>query len=521
MSSTEHERDSGPSGPSGRTAEEDAALRAARTQDPPRPRRALVDVAANEGLTHLVDPTSEDRLKIQVRDFPELDGTGVSLDDLKNIQVVLFDAKSVDSFVACFAAWSVLRDQATYIGITRTYTAENIFDDLDIARGSVVVMLDVSWSCDAMHDFAYDTELVYILETHSPAILELANFNYPNVIRIFEVNMSVGCLAWNFFRPSFPVPALLRAIEDTELGRHALKNAEAFADGFQSMRFCEPVWDTRYWNDPCFADFDALIGEDGGESVMAEAIECGVQMQQEIQEQCQEAATCYSVHTLKEYPSWLCAVVNYFSPFDGRVAEHLVANLAARVPEDVKSRCVAIVYRVTGEHVRAVVRSLPGGPDVSELAGAHNGSGREHKAFFSMSFALWERMWRRPVPILWQEVVPRGGDCLALRKGDLVTIAWHGERVCKAAPSERWSWGYRTNTSLDDPLTEGWIPTCAHTLYVAPTTQPEKGAGASGVQAGDLVVGHQELGLFVWGQRFRAGKPDDAMGWFHLDSLRP
>jgi len=391
-------------------------------------------------------------------------------------------------------------------GIDRGTVIDDLVTDI---KDRVVAMLGVCWSLEAMHDLVAECAWLIILETHVSAVRELEHFSYPSAVRILEPDMAAGVLAWNFFIPQHPVPPLLRALEDAELGRRALVNAAAFADGFEAAFNLTPPRGELHSNNPAFDEFDLLL-DGGGRSTMDRAVEEGFALEPAINLQCKAAESQYSVRLLRAFPAWRCAVLNICSPF-ARVADHLVATLAA---QGEAHRCLAAVFEVRRRGVRVVLRSLPGGPDVSEIAAMYDGSGRPHRAFFSVPFVMWDDLWVQPDRVLW-DVVPNGEHCLALKRGDLVTVSRSGERISRDAPFDEWSWGYCNNQ-------EGWIPTLAHTLLVAVRNIHSVDVGILQLSEGDLIVARGQRGQYVWGSKVR-GKTEGPTGWFpYMDGvLRP
>lgn len=213
-------------------------------------------------------------------------------------------------------------------------------------------------------------------------------------------------------------------------------------------------------------------------------------------------------------------MLHHSSPFEGRVADHLVDVLVKRCP-GAPSRCFAVVFEVVAGHrVRVVLRSKPGGPDVSQIAELFEGGGYATRAFFTISLTHWETLWEMPMPVFWDVDMKITGT-LQLRRGDLVTISRKGERF-KDSPFDEWSFGYKSN----EPEKEGWIPTLAHTLFVATRSESSRGSGVQNVQEGDLVIGLGQKGSFLWGwalTQFKDYVSGGPRGWFpyYDDILMP
>jgi len=476
-------------------------------QLPGKPQRRL-DTVSEEDLEDLVDEDCPQRALLRSRDFPELHGSRVQTSD---IGVVLFDVKSLDSFAACMAARLALGDACRYEGVDRSTATENLSVDIS---NQIVAMLGVCWSLEAMHDLVTECECLLILETHTSAARELEQFNYPNAVRICEPGMGAGALAWNFFFPGEKVPPLFRALEDAELGRTVLRNADAFADGCRAAIDMEPPHGELQCDDETFEHFELLL-DSGGRATIARAVQEGLELRTEIQAQCSEAAEKYNVRTLRKFPAWRCVLVELSSPFAGRVGEHLVNSFAAAHHGEVTGQpYFAMVFEPRRWHVRAVLRSLPGGPDVSEIAQEYGGSGHPNRAFFSISQDMWDGLWLHAETVLW-DTISSNPQCLNAKRGDSVTIVRRGERF-QDSPGDEWSWGYK----IGDGIAEGWIPTLAHTLLVATRSVPADSAGIRAIEEGDLLVARGQKGRYLWGSTLRLGKgaTNGLKGWFpHQD----
>lgn len=484
------------------------------TSLPPPPSRRL-DTVEFEDLVDLVDLDAPGRAFVKSHDFKEFDSLDLRKTD---IQVVLFDAFSVDSFAACFAARQYLDGYARYEGVDRGMVVEDLSADV---AGQVVAMLGVSWSLEAMHDLVAECKSILILETNRSVARELEQFNYPNAIVVLDLEMGAGALAWNFFFPERAVPPLLRALEDMELGRAALRDSAAFADGFETAFDFHPPRGEVSADDAVFEEFELLL-DGGGRLTINRAIEEGLSLRPSIQEQCCTAATQSSLRTLRFFPAWRCILANVSSPFAGRIGEHLAMSIPAddEAGNTIHLRCFAAVYEVKHRHVRAVLRSLQGGPDVSEIAAMYDGCGQANRAFFTVAIDMWERLWVQPDTVLWN-VEPTHTRCLALSRGERVTVARRGQRF-RESPFDEWSWGYRT----DSPTMEGWIPTLAHTLFVATRSVPSLATGILGLDVGDLLVARGQRGQYFWGWKCHPAEPFCEVGpkaWFpHMEGvLRP
>lgn len=458
---------------------------------PPRRRLSLIDV---EGIGDVAD--GPDRALLRSRDFPEVGGdVGPS-----DVEVVLFDAYSIDSVVACWAARLALGDRVTFEGVHRAMTVDDLTVDV---QNRVVAMIGVCWSLEAMQDFVPQCEWVFVVETYDSVALELEHVVYPTCVLVVDPAMCAASMAWNFFLPSEPVPALVRALEDAELGRSALGRSAEFARGYAAVLDLVPLFGAIVPGDQILSRLELLL-DGGGRATRERCIEKGLALEAEERAACRGAVDALAVRVLRAFPAYLCAVAAAPSPHGGRAAEALVAELVARGVGE--HRAVALALELRDGRWRIELRSQAGGANVAEIAATYGGFGRQARAFFTIAADEWEDLWIQPETVLWD--VPSGSpQCLALRRGDQVTIAHRGERF-PDAPADEWSWGHKAQ----EPLVEGWIPTLAHTLLLATRSEPEPGAGVRPLVEGDLLVAHGQRGQFVWGALLRGG--NDTRGWY-------
>ena len=115
--------------------------------------------------------------------------------------------------------------------------------------------------------------------------------------------------------------------------------------------------------------------------------------------------------SLRAFPSLLCALAEDASPFQGRLAEYLAAELAKRLGANTAKRCFGAVFEVYASRVRVVLRSKRGGADVSYIAQFFNGAGIKGHGFFTLAVDAWEAIWAEPEIVLW-DVCSHATNCL-------------------------------------------------------------------------------------------------------------
>eukprot|EP00434_Breviolum_minutum_P009966 symbB.v1.2.008786.t1/scaffold536.1/size343967/2 len=102
--------------------------------------------------------------------------------------------------------------------------------------------------------------------------------------------------------------------------------------------------------------------------------------------------------------------------------------------------------RVRG--VRVILRSLPGGPDVSQIAVHFGGGGSATRAFFKApSTAILESNFEQPEVVLRR--VDNDSSCLQLEPKDVVMVMLRDQHFHQD-PLEDWSWGFKTSSPKED-----------------------------------------------------------------------
>lgn len=130
-----------------------------------------------------------------------------------------------DGIAAAWAIWSRLGDS----GIEYIPMQYGQAPDLDLLKGRQVVLVDFSFKRDVMLQVAEVAHAVTVLDHHKSAETELVDLP-ASVTCVFDMRKS-GCrLAWEYARPSSPMPELLRHIEDRDLWRKTTDPANALRD---------------------------------------------------------------------------------------------------------------------------------------------------------------------------------------------------------------------------------------------------------------------------------------------------
>jgi len=247
----------------------------------------------------------------------------------------LFHGGCPDGFTAAYAAWLVLGDKATYIGIGHGKDKEENAGDL---RGKSVAVLDFSFDAEAtgrqlaaasqyvvtqtpraachatmkscpsspsssVYLIAAFLLFLQVLDHHASAEENLKDL--PEANKVFEMKMSGATLAWNFFHPGTPVPLLFRYVEDKDIWRWALHNSQAFGAAFELT--AEIPGSGEIFKED-FALLDGLYR--GGEEALQSLLSAGSTILRYQTTVIESHARRYTKRRLKQVPDQVCAVVN-------------------------------------------------------------------------------------------------------------------------------------------------------------------------------------------------------------------
>mmetsp|Transcript_65838 Transcript_65838/g.146250 ORF Transcript_65838/g.146250 Transcript_65838/m.146250 type:complete len:516 (+) Transcript_65838:33-1580(+) len=481
---------------------------------PQKPRRKL-DAASKEGIADLL--VAEKRHLLKTREWGAKSHALVKPEE---IEVVLYDIYSVDSFAACCVARTYLGQGVHYEGVTRSSCVQHLSMDLKALESKAVAFLGLCWKLVDISDLCMEYNCrVVVMDTHRGVKEEVENVASGAVF--VDENMGAGVMAWNYFFEDKPVPVILRAIEDVHLGRCVFRDGRALEDGLDELEpgFIQAIKEKlplkMASRDNLFQRFGDLLDDSKHARMrISQAIEQGKRLDFQIFEATKEALKCSMVRTFCYFPAWKCKLVFIRSDFEGRIAESLAADLARSCKDP--ERCFGAVVDFRGSGARVVLRSPPGGPDVSQVARHYEGSGSASRAFFVVDASEVESMFVKP-EIVMRPVNFSADHCLQAAPGDAITVVHRGEKR-PTRPFDEWSWCYKAL----EPEKEGWLPTFAHTVLVAARTEPSGGAGTEGVNEGDVILPLALRGAFLRGTRLSSAFEQEAAWYpFTFDLYKP
>lgn len=146
-----------------------------------------------------------------------------------------------DGFGAALAAWLYYGDRAEYVGLDHGDVAT--IDDLPPVQGRAVYILDFSFANEVMAAIDERAAKLVMLDHHKSAAEKLTGFACRCGVVHFDMGKSGAHLAWEFFHPHEPVPALLQYVEDRDIWKWEFAESAAFlsaldmeAQGFERWR---------------------------------------------------------------------------------------------------------------------------------------------------------------------------------------------------------------------------------------------------------------------------------------------
>ena len=170
------------------------------------------------------------------------------------VDVVIYHGPGCpDGFGAALAAWLRLGDSACYVPVEhgpKVALPEGL-------EGKRVVVLDFAFSEPLTRELRARAAALLVLDHHASAEAALASLPAEN--KVFEMKQSGATLAWDYFHgegsgsalgaagrvacaPRDATPLLFRYLEDRDIWRWGMWQAEAFCAGFDMLEKDFAVW---------------------------------------------------------------------------------------------------------------------------------------------------------------------------------------------------------------------------------------------------------------------------------------
>ena len=129
--------------------------------------------------------------------------------------LVLYHDRCADGFGAALAAWRFYGGQVECLGLSHGQI-RNV-EELPALAGRAVYVLDFSFGPELLAEIDARVAKLVLLDHHKSAAEQLAGFACRCGALHFDMGKSGARLAWEFFHPGAPLPALVRHVEDRDL----------------------------------------------------------------------------------------------------------------------------------------------------------------------------------------------------------------------------------------------------------------------------------------------------------------
>ncbi len=150
---------------------------------------------------------------------------GPSLADPQPL-VIYHGRRCPDGFGAALAAWLYYGDRAQYLPLD--HGEIQALDDLPALEGRAVYILDFSFPADLLRGIEERAAKLVMLDHHKSAAEKLTGFACRCGVVHFDLSKSGARLAWEFFHPEQPMPALLKYIEDRDIWKWEFAESAGF-----------------------------------------------------------------------------------------------------------------------------------------------------------------------------------------------------------------------------------------------------------------------------------------------------
>ncbi|KND49376.1 MAG: hypothetical protein AB203_03200 [Parcubacteria bacterium C7867-008] len=146
---------------------------------------------------------------------------------------ILYHGGCPDGFGGAYAAWKKFGDGAEYIALHR---GSPLPEGLE---GAHLYFIDFCYTKDVMDHFVSIAAKVTVLDHHegvADVIQSMPEF-------VYESDLSGSGIAWRYFHPETPLPALLAHVQDDDLFRFALPDTRPVITYLEVHPFTFEEWD--------------------------------------------------------------------------------------------------------------------------------------------------------------------------------------------------------------------------------------------------------------------------------------
>jgi oligoribonuclease NrnB/cAMP/cGMP phosphodiesterase (DHH superfamily) len=240
--------------------------------------------------------------------------------------------------------------------------------------GRNVLMVDFSYKKDVIEEMRKTAKAILILDHHKTAEADLKGYQptadkvqqFPHFPKdgeccaFFDMNRSGAGLCWDFFFPGVPMPRFVQHVQDRDLWRFKMPGTKEVNTLAYSQQFSFEVWDEM---------IHACDTLEGARAMIAQ----GAGLERQRSKDC-DSLIENGKRTMKiggiEMP-----VVN--------APNFCASEIGNRLSESHDCKCGATYIDMKDGKRAWSLRSVDGGPDVSEIAKAMGGGGHAHAAGFT------------------------------------------------------------------------------------------------------------------------------------------
>lgn len=269
--------------------------------------------------------------------------------------VIFYHGHCSDGFGGAYAAWKKFGDTAEYVPLSRGKEPP-----IEKAKDADAYFIDFTYPQDVMDRFAEVAKRIIILDHHEG--VEEVIKNFPGYV--YDSNHSGAMIAWAYFHPDIPAPALLKYVEEGDLYRFTLPNVR-------------DVLTYIYTKPQEFAGWDELQKE------LAEKLPEIAERGSKYSEYGRILVGQMMEHAkLVEFEGYRCHLGLSASFFTSEVGN----GLAHQLPP------IALVANATVDGLRVSLRRAKGEDvDLAKIAQKYGGNGHPYAAAFSIP-------WGAPIP---------------------------------------------------------------------------------------------------------------------------
>ena len=157
--------------------------------------------------------------------------------------LILYHGKGCpDGFAAALAAWRFYDGRGEYLGLDHGQVRS--VADLPALEGRAVYVLDFAFAPELLREIDARCAKLVLLDHHKSAADSLQGFACRCGALHFDMGKSGARLAWEFFQPETPLPALVQYVEDRDLWNWKFEHSAAFLAALDMEAFDFARWNT-------------------------------------------------------------------------------------------------------------------------------------------------------------------------------------------------------------------------------------------------------------------------------------